>query len=574
MDTITKSYLEKFIEQYELENTTEEVSNNFEKFCSYTILSKELANSSLSLDDIERVGVGKNKGIDSICVIINGKLVHTIEEAEDLLEMNGFIHVNFIFIQSKTSEKFDDSEMGNLGDTIKDFFKEIPSYSLTNEAKDYHEILIRLYENFADILSFNSKAYYCSTGKWNSSTSIQTTLNNKIDEIKKEHEKFKNGDFNIIPFGRNDLQKYFDKITSPLSIEFLFSNKVEITNIPDTIDEAYIGNIELVEFKKIIIDPDTKQIRNLFYDNVRDDLGVKNPVNKGISETLENKNYSLFPLLNNGVTIIAEENKGSGSKFILDNCQVVNGCQTSNVIYRNIDNDDIDTLRIPIKLIITKNSEIKDNIITATNSQTVLKEEQTMALTNFQKDLEKYYNAKSDGIYYERRTNQYVNSEIKKKNIVDLREQIKTVVAIFMEEPHLVSGYFSKIYNSNKDKLFHEEHKFEPYYFAGLIQYKFKDLLNKKIIDRKYNKARYHVFMLFRKIFESQEFDAKLMRQKKIKEYIEELTVFLEGNKIENSFQKVFDLIDLTDIDLNVQKDIYKKSTTNKLLDKFKEKYK
>ena len=71
---------------------------------------------------------------------------------------------------------------------------------------------------------------------------------------------------------------------------------------------------------------------------------------------------------------------------------------------------------------------------------------------------------------------------------------------MFLDEPHEVSGYFSKIYKERVGDIFIAEHMFEPYYIAGLIQYRFKQLLNTKEIERKYNKARYHVFMLFQNV--------------------------------------------------------------------------
>jgi len=574
MERITKSYLNKFIDQFGYENKPEFLSENFEKFCSYLIISNELPNQGLNSEDFDNVSVGKNKGIDSICFIVNGKLVSSTQEIEDLLDINGYIESTLIFIQTKTSEKFEDSEIGNFGDTIKDYLSDKPQYEFTKEAKDSHDILLYLYDNFANVKSLDGIAYFCTTGKWYENTSCQKTLVKKIDEIKKDHSVFKEGGFTINPLGNSELQKLFDKVNSALKAEFTFTNKISLDNIPSEINEAYYGSLPFTEFKKIIIDSESGKLRSLFYDNVRDDLGEKNPVNADIAKTLNGKGFSVFSLLNNGVTIIAEENKGGGNKFILSNFQIVNGCQTSHVLYKHKDLENIDKLIVPIKLIITTDEEIKDKVIIATNNQTAIKEEQRMALTNFQKGLEKFYSLMQDGIRYERRLNQYANSSIKKKNIVSLREQIKSFVAMFMEEPHLVSGYFGKIYRDNRGKFFVEEHKFEPYYFGGLIQFKFKNLLNKKEVDRKYNKARYHIFMLFRKIFEPFKFNIEILKQKKIISYIDSLFKKLREEDVKSNFEKVLALIDKSGIDIENQKEIYKKSTTNALITTFNQEYK
>ena len=137
-----------------------------------------------------------------------------------------------------------------------------------------------------------------------------------------------------------------------------------------------------------------------------------------------------------------------------------------------------------------------------------------------------------------------------------------------------MSGYFGKTFREKKDYIFIEEQKYDPYYLGGLIQYKFKDLLNKKEIDRKYNKARYHIFMIFRKIHEPYEFSMQLLKQKKISKYIEELSKLLEDSLVKDSFEKAIEVVDKSDIDIENQKEIYKKSTTNQLMDTYKEIYK
>ena len=311
--------------------------------------------------------------------------------------------------------------------------------------------------------------------------------------------------------------------------------------------------------------------------SVRDFLGLDekvNKVNENINKTLSEKQFSLFQLLNNGITIIAEEKKGRGDHFILSNYQIVNGCQTSNVLFLNRDLDGISNLFIPIKLIITDDQDIRDKIIVSTNNQTQIKEEQLLALTSFQKGLEEFYKNMGDGLYYERRKSQYsFDASIKKKTIIDIREQIKTYVAMFLEEPHVVSGYFGKVYKERNSQIFLKDHKYEPYYLSGLTHYKFKTLINTKKIDRKYNKARYHIFMLFRKIAEPNE--KVEPASNKIKKYSDAIIEILRDDKqCLKHFLNATEIIDSAAINIEEQKEIYKKSTTNALIEEFKKRYK
>jgi hypothetical protein len=57
---------------------------------------------------------------------------------------------------------------------------------------------------------------------------------------------------------------------------------------------------------------------------------------------------------------------------------------------------DLNDLWLFLKVVSTNNSNIKDNIIVANNSQNEVKKEQLLATSKFQKDLEDYYNSMSN----------------------------------------------------------------------------------------------------------------------------------------------------------------------------------
>ena len=73
---------------------------------------------------------------------------------------------------------------------------------------------------------------------------------------------------------------------------------------------------------------------NVFEDNVRDFQGDNNDVNGGIASTLNNDDSEIFSVLNNGVTIVASSISPTGDQFTINDYQIVNGCQTSNVLYQ------------------------------------------------------------------------------------------------------------------------------------------------------------------------------------------------------------------------------------------------
>ncbi|HBG93374.1 MAG TPA: hypothetical protein DDX12_07910, partial [Nitrospiraceae bacterium] len=140
MDIIIEGYLKRFVDDFELDKSEKEI--NFEKFCHYSILKNEL--SFLDDNDLDDVGVGKNKGIDGICFSIDGNIITSLNEIEDLSVTKRNFDITIYFFQAKTSPKFEDSEIANFCDTVIDFLSEKPKYSFTSETKEYHNLYLEI----------------------------------------------------------------------------------------------------------------------------------------------------------------------------------------------------------------------------------------------------------------------------------------------------------------------------------------------------------------------------------------------------------------------------------------------
>jgi hypothetical protein len=281
------------------------------------------------------------------------------------------------------------------------------------------------------------------------------------------------------------------------------------------------------------------KIKSLFNDNLRDFLGFDNPINQSIKKTLEDNKFNEFSLLNNGITVIADSNIGKGNTLVLENYQIVNGCQTSNVLFECRKIPNIDTVLIPLKVVITKNENLRDEIILTTNSQSKFTDHQLFAITQFQKTLEDYYksNQQIDNLYYERRTNQFAASGISRDNVIEIREQLKGFMAMFFDLPHLVAGNVGKVVSNHKDKFFQKEHDPISYYIAGIMSIKWDKFLQKNDSMKEFNKYRYHIFMGFRYLVEDLPFQPNYL--KSIKNY----SVKINNNTRVNSYEKLLDSI-------------------------------
>jgi hypothetical protein len=494
MDKITKSLLDTFSSQNEISNKTESVQ--FENFANYCITSK-IFRGSFELEDIH-TGKGGDCAIDGISITINGRLVSNVEEMQEIVTAAGQLDAEITFIQAKTSSNFDGSSIGTFIHGAKDFLSDNPKLVQNDKIKDAKKI----WEAVIDMSDYminrrpNLNMYYVCTGKWVSDTNLVAIIESGKEEIERIG-LFEN--ISITPIGANEIQKLYQESKNRLHATINFQNRVTLPDIQG-VTEAYLGVIPFDEFKKLIQD-DTGSIYNIFYDNIRDFQGDNN-VNAKIRGTLEDKKFDLFCVLNNGVTIVAGSLTPAGNRFTIRDYQVVNGCQTSHVLNACSNIDGIEKVFVPVKIIVTSNEDIKTSITLATNSQTEVKTEQLEALSAFQKKLELYYNAEQNNIhlYYERRSQQYNATETKRTQIISIPVQIKSFASMFLDSPHLVSGYYGTIVKRFSSKIFGEDDKLIAYYLSGLAYYRIEQMFRSGEVDSRYKKYRFHIMLLVKLI--------------------------------------------------------------------------
>jgi hypothetical protein len=494
MDRITRKLLQDFLEAQEM-NPIDEPSD-FELFCNYSILSNEY-NKTFDAKTVT-VGAGSDTGIDGIAIIVNGHLVEDTDEIDSLLESNGFLDVTYIFIQAKTSSSFDTKEMHSFYFGVNDFFSEDPKLPRNDDIKKYAELSEHLLENASDFKDNPvCKTFYVTTGVLNEDQNISAVVNSSINELE-SYNLFERVEAKVI--GANDLGKLYRKTKNPITSKFTFINKVTLPDI-EGIDQSFYGVLPFSEFRKLLID-DNGNIQSIFDDNVRDFQGVANLVNSNINETLNSELPELFSVLNNGVTIVADSMKTSANSLTICDYQIVNGCQTSNVLYENRNNPKIDDINIPLRLIVTSDEDIKAQVTVSTNNQTAIKKEQLAAMSDFQKNLQHYYaSINGEGkLYYERRAKEY-NSDrnIVKRKIITIANQIKSFSSMFNKNPHMVTTYLGtlvKTMGNNGSNLFEADHQYSSYYMAGLAFYRLDSLFNSGVIDKKYKKIRFYLIML------------------------------------------------------------------------------
>lgn len=539
MDRITTSYVEAFRTEQSLPSGDPAVLfEHFSNFCALTDLYEEEF-------DVANVhtGGGDDLALDGIAVLVNGVLITELEELEALSKASGFLDVRFIFVQAKSGSNFSGEEIAAFGDGVLEFFADAPSLRFSDRIAHLRGIMAWLYEHSVQFKldKPSCEMAFVTTGRWLDDANL-------VAKIKKAETRLL--DMNLFsrvvlrPYGAAEIQASWTRSKNAAAVEFTFVNKVTLTDIP-AVSESYLGVLPLSEFLKIISDEASGTIRrHIFYDNVRDFQG-DNPVNSEIARSLStSEGQDRFSVLNNGVTLVARSLRNVGNKFVVSDYQIVNGCQTSHVLY-NSRHDLPESVGIPFKVIATNDEEVINSIITATNRQTQVTDEDLFALSTFQKQLEAFMSAfeEKHRLYYERRSKQYNTAAVEKVRIVTKTLEMRAFAAMFMDDPRRAAYYYSDLLPSVGRTIFSPNHKIEPYYAAAFAYYKLEFFFRNGQIPVRYKPARFHLMTAARYLAAGKDMPA--FTANKIEGYSKKITAILwDDDRALQLFQKACTTID------------------------------
>lgn len=496
-DRIINSLMDTFIENNELSKNPE--SHAFEEFSTYYVVSK-LMDGDFSYDSIDemQIGDGDDGGIDAIGVLINGEFFDNLQSLSDMFDSNSQrgLDARIIFVQSKTSSKFSASEMRTFGDGIVDILREQPKLRQNSRLAEKWAMLNELIEHAQLFNSIQGRAYYVTVGDWNDNDqTLAATIKTIEADVTRQNVLTS---FQLLPIDSATLRQYVSDSGTKVSKKIEFTDYTDLPLVPG-VEQGWNGYIKETEFIKLIVDENNDLRRSLFYDNVRDFQG-DTPANMGIAETLESDKPEEMAILNNGITIIADWAQLMRKNLTLKNYQIVNGCQTSYVIYNHKESAS-EKVSIPVKIIVTTDSDISTKITVANNRQTAVKDEDLLALTEIQKKLEKFFETfKGDRrLYYERRSNQYNDRpEVEKVRIVPIAISLRSYCSMFMAVPHVASRWYGKLYKDYSKTVFDGTKADMAFYTAAFTLYRYNFFIRNGIFERKYGKFKYFMLLMLR----------------------------------------------------------------------------
>lgn len=495
MDNIILAGLIKdFSQRHDLGN--EAIDQQFEKFVNYSLLRTDHYDSF----EFDKVSTGACLGVDGIAVSLGGVIVDEIDEAR--LFTKAQFEAKFTFSQAKTSPKFNLGDFLKFVTTVKTFFG-TDIAAVPQELHKAFEIKTLIYERAAKLRERpNVVLAYVYTGEFElKGTQIEEQMKSEIQALRDMPYLFSNVTWHI--HDGEAIARLYRETQNDVKKQISFQRHVALPQIRGA-RAVYLGVVSCLDYVKMIEKENGELNKGLFFENVRDFLGGDNPVNEEIAKTInDNNERDRFAILNNGVTIVAKNITPSGDNFKVEQFQVVNGCQTSHVLFHNRGTL-TDDMYITVKLIETSDVDLSGKVIETTNSQSVVQKEAFATIKPYHRILEDFFNAMRGADYkyfYERRPHQYDDrDDVLQSCIVSAPSLIKSFVSVILEEPHKVHYYYGTLlldYNRNRSsELFADGDHPGLYFAAHHISARTRTVASK---DRSLRDWSFHLALLVKK---------------------------------------------------------------------------
>jgi hypothetical protein len=502
MHKVIQTYLSDFIDEFSISQSRSK-GEQFERFVNYYILYDKYQ-ESFDIEDVTSDSV--ECGIDGLCYLIGNQLISTIDDAKAIFERGGRnLEASVFFIQSKSSEKFIRKEITNFKDAIEDFLAESQNLPMGEFLTSRREIWECILGNVGKIRNGRPNCYvfYVTTGEFLSQEAISGSFSNI------ERSLTKTGNFHNVkvnPLGREEIINLCNKSRLSVEAKFKVTGFLPYPSEISGIDQAYLTITSAKNFvQNVLSDEDGNLRKFIFEENVRSFLGLgkDNSVNQGMLETLEDlESKKRFGILNNGITIIANTVVPQNNFIYISDFQIINGCQTSNVLYQKRELLDSDDVVLNVKVVSVSDPDVVSALVKATNRQTQIDDTQFLSLQPIARRVERYFNVTSSNqqditLYFERREKQFASENVPKNRIFNFKDLCRGVISMFYDRPDLVKRYTNDFFSKSgmEEKIFSLDNKEIAFYTAALSLYRLSLLLRRDKLPYNYYKYKWHMLM-------------------------------------------------------------------------------
>ncbi|SEO19865.1 AIPR protein [Duganella sp. CF517] len=491
MHLVTKSYFESFCKDF---GAPYEEAKNFEAFVNYCVFSKY---SGDNVEASDLVYEGADPGIDGALLFLDDRAVFSVEELIEVFDTTKREYqVTIVLTQAKRSTTWSKQEIDSFVSAIIDYLSETPAQPHSQYLSDFRKMFVAIFQNIGRIKGGlpNIHAYFLTAAPDTEAVEINAAF--QIGEAALKKMGYSNETL-LVKGHREIIHELWLSAEGPMEARLATVGYAPFPAVPN-ISNAYVATVTARSFIDAILkDKNGAPRKKLFEENVRDFLGVDVEVNSEIAETLSDADKKArFGLMNNGVTIVASSVRPAGQEIYIRDFQIVNGCQTSNIL---ISMDDVvdNTVCLMIKLIEADEPSVIDDIVRATNRQSKVEDAQFISTLTALRDLEQYFNARgvteASRIYFERRKGQYRADNVAPVRIFDARETARCYAAMVMMRPDLSSRYPNRLTGELLSEVFVKGAHEEDYYTACFSHYRLRMLTSNKRFDGKYSKLRWHI---------------------------------------------------------------------------------
>ena len=422
----------------------------------------------LSINEIDAglTDGGGDGQIDAIYVLVNGSSM-TGEDGEEVPD-KGPLDVDLILIQSKNTTGFEENPLKVIRSTVRD---------LLDLSRTYDGYIGGYSEKLQDLFKVARKVLFASAGR-SGRVNVEVFYVTKAS-TQKIHvnvsgtSKTLQGELAAaagtkgVAFNYVGAEELVALSRMPRTrVKRLENHKV----ISSSSADSFACLTTLGAFVTFLSDDNGVLIRSLFDANVRDFLG-KSEVNEAIKKTLFELDEGDFWWFNNGITIVSSNIEQKGEVLALTDPLLVNGLQTSNVIFSFMSDPDVpESLKesrrrqlLLVKIIEPSSEKARDEVIKATNSQTHIPKAYLRGMDHVHRNIEDHL--RGNGLFYERRKNQYRNAGKKPTEIVTLSEMAQSLMAAILFRPADARGRPTSLLKLDDDyvSLFSDSYPLDTY---------------------------------------------------------------------------------------------------------------
>ncbi len=466
----------------------------FERFAAFHILRR------FHEQELEPLQLGRlllpadeQAPLDCVAVMVDGRLVDSPEEVDELLEeARESVSIALVMVRASRSNRFDPERIGAFVDAACGFLRgdsvagDGEEGGLGGGLGDRRALLGHVITQ-AEALDLSARigvwAYLAALGAWDGDAAKEIELRRARDTIGAtpwitdveveavDKSRILDMMATSLPLRAGDVDDPAEIDIEDYEARLPAGGLIPLPRI-GAVGAGYCGHVPVGAFLSLLEREDGQGLREaIFTQNVRGYQGDRG-VNERIRGTLAGPDRAEFLLRNNGVTVVADTLDRDGRDVRLTNYQIVNGLQTSTVIYKMRDQlRDAGDVHVPVKLVATTNNTVRRAIIDATNRQTPITGAALFAACEKALSIESYFfeRMRSGGptLFLERRPGQYPKSFEGRR--VSLEDLLRAYYAVFLEAPQIAEKGFAAIAGDVDDGLLAPSLTAEPYYVAARI---------------------------------------------------------------------------------------------------------